>query len=120
MAEVVHVEWPAGDADRLQKFLEGLFGWEFKSMEGMDYRMAPTGGQEGAAVYPSEEAKRGLMAYYGVDDIDGKVASVRELGGESEDKMPVPGMGWFARCQDTEGNAFGLWQTDESASIPEG
>jgi uncharacterized protein len=120
MAEVVHVEWPAGDADRLQKFLEGLFDWQFKRMMEMDYRMAQAGGQEGAAVYASDDDKRGLMAYYGVDDIDGKVARVRELGGESEDKIPVPGMGWFSRCEDTEGNAFGLWQNDESAAAPEG
>jgi uncharacterized protein len=120
MPQVTHVEWPAGDADRLQAFLEGLFGWQFQSMEGMDYRMAQAGEQQGAAVYPSEEQKRGLLAYYDVDDIDAHVAKVRELGGESEDKQPVPGMGWFSRCQDPEGNAFGLWQTDESASMPEG
>jgi predicted enzyme related to lactoylglutathione lyase len=30
--------------------------------------------------------------------------------------MPVPGYGWFAACKDTEGNAFSLWQSDESAS----
>ena len=29
--------------------------------------------------------------------------------------MPVPGMGWFALCSDTEGNDFGLWQTDPGA-----
>jgi predicted enzyme related to lactoylglutathione lyase len=118
MPQVTHVEWPAGDADRLQGFLEGLFGWEFGSpMEGMDYRMAQTGEQEGAAVFPSEE--RGLLVYYDVDDIDGSIAKVRESGGEGEDKMPVPAMGWFSRCKDPEGNAFGLWQSDTSASAPE-
>jgi len=29
--------------------------------------------------------------------------------------MPVPTMGWFATCSDTEGNEFGLWQTDPNA-----
>ena len=29
--------------------------------------------------------------------------------------MPVPSMGWFAVCGDTEGNEFGLWQTDPNA-----
>jgi predicted enzyme related to lactoylglutathione lyase len=33
--------------------------------------------------------------------------------------MPVPGMGWFSLCTDTEGNDFGLWQTDPNASMPE-
>ena len=63
MPHVSHVEWPAGDADRLQAFLEGLFGWQFDSpMPEMDYRMARAAENEGAAVYPSEE--RGLLAYY--------------------------------------------------------
>ncbi|HEY7004778.1 MAG TPA: VOC family protein [Gaiellaceae bacterium] len=120
MPHVTHVEWPAGDADRLQAFLEGLFGWQFGSpMEGMDYRMAQTDEGEGAAVYPSEDSARGLLAYYDVDDIDGRVAKARELGGKADDKMPVPGMGWFSRCEDTEGNAFGLWQNDSSAPAPE-
>ena len=119
MPHVTHVEWPAGDADRLQAFLEGLFGWQFDSpMEGMDYRMARTADNEGAAVYPGDQ--RGLMVYYDVDDIDAHVAKVRDSGGEAEDKMPVPSMGWFSQCKDPEGNAFGLWQTDASAPVPEG
>jgi predicted enzyme related to lactoylglutathione lyase len=44
---------------------------------------------------------------------------VKELGGSSDDPMPVPGMGWFATCKDTQGNEFGLWQTDPSAPTPE-
>jgi predicted enzyme related to lactoylglutathione lyase len=31
----------------------------------------------------------------------------------------VPGMGWFSVCKDLEGNEFGLWQTDPSASMPD-
>jgi predicted enzyme related to lactoylglutathione lyase len=29
----------------------------------------------------------------------------------------VPSMGWFALCKDVEGNEFGLWQNDPSASM---
>jgi predicted enzyme related to lactoylglutathione lyase len=28
----------------------------------------------------------------------------------------VPGMGYFAICLDTEGNTFGLWESDSSAA----
>ena len=31
-------------------------------------------------------------------------------------KTPVKGMGWFAWLKDTEGNVFGIWQTDEKAA----
>jgi hypothetical protein len=27
----------------------------------------------------------------------------------------VPQMGYFAVCQDTEGNSFGLWENNENA-----
>ena len=41
------------------------------------------------------------------------------MGGKAEDKEPVPGMGWYARAEDTEGNSFSLWQSDEHAPAPE-
>jgi predicted enzyme related to lactoylglutathione lyase len=30
--------------------------------------------------------------------------------------MPIPGIGWFACCKDTEGNQFGIMQSDTSAA----
>jgi predicted enzyme related to lactoylglutathione lyase len=45
---------------------------------------------------------------------------VKELGGQADDAMPVPQMGWFATATDPHGNEFGLWQTDPSAPTPEG
>jgi predicted enzyme related to lactoylglutathione lyase len=30
-------------------------------------------------------------------------------------KTPVPGMGYFAVCIDTENNTFAIWETDDSA-----
>jgi uncharacterized protein len=116
-ARVVHVEFPAGDADRAQSFYESLFGWQFSQpMEGMDYRMSDLGEGQGAAVFPSDSGATGLKVYFGVDDMDAALAQVRELGGQAEEKAPVPGMGWFAACKDPEGNEFSLWQTDSSAS----
>jgi len=84
----------------------------------MDYRMTRVSENEGAAVYPAEQ--RGLMVYYDVAEIDAHVAKVRDSGGQAEDKMPVPGMGWFSQCKDPEGNSFGLWQSDTSAPVLEG
>ena len=40
------------------------------------------------------------------------------LGGEANEPMPVPSMGWFSACKDPHGNEFGLWQTDTSAPAP--
>jgi len=34
--------------------------------------------------------------------------------------MPVPSMGWFAHAKDPDGNEFSVWQSDDSAPMPEG
>lgn len=113
--KVVHVEFPAQDVDRAERFWEGVGGWtiEDAGMPGIDYRMFQDGDQ-GGAVYSKMDDMQGPIIYYGCDDIDADLAKVRELGGEGEEKQPIPTVGWFARCKDTEGNAFSLFQSDES------
>ena len=119
--QVVHVEMPAGDTSREREFFGSLFGWQFQSFEGpIEYHMTQLSDQQGGAVYPAEGDKRGMRVYFDVDDINAGAGRVRELGGQAEDVQPVPGMGWFALCKDTEGNEFGLWQSDESAPAPTG
>ena len=115
--KLVHVEIGAADADRAQGFWSGVFGWEVGAPMSpeMDYRMFQTGENEGGAIFPSDE-RGSIRVYFGTDDIESSIAKVRELGGEAEDKMPVPGFGWFAVCRDSEGNAFRLWQADGSAA----
>jgi predicted enzyme related to lactoylglutathione lyase len=54
-------------------------------------------------------------ALLGSDDIDADIAKVKELGGEAEDKQPIPSVGWFAGCKDSEGQRVRLFQGDESA-----
>jgi uncharacterized protein len=117
---VVHVEFPAQDLERGKKFWEGVGGWEIKDsgMPGMQYLMFQEGDQ-GGAVY-SMEGQSGTTIYLGSEDIDGDIAKVRELGGEAQDKQPIPNIGWFAPCKDSEGNEFSLYQSDQNAPMPEG
>jgi uncharacterized protein len=115
--EVVHVEIPAGDIERAQRFWSGVFGWQFgpSMSEEFEYRMTQVSDNAGAALMPSEE--RGHPNYYfDTADIDASIAKVRELGGTADDKQPVPTHGWFAACVDTEGNKFSLWQSDPDAA----
>jgi uncharacterized protein len=115
--KLVHVEINAADPDRSQGFWSGVFGWEVGAPMSpeMDYRMFRTGEDQGGAIVATDE-KGPLRIYFDTEDIDATLAKVRELGGEAEDKTPVQGYGWFAGCKDPEGNAFSLWQSDESAS----
>lgn len=70
-----------------------------------------------AAVYTSPD-QTGPVIYFDVDDIDASVRQARELGGTANEKMPVPGQGWFAACTDTEGTTFSLRRADPAAPMP--
>jgi predicted enzyme related to lactoylglutathione lyase len=114
---VVHVEVPVQDVERAQRFYSGVFGWQFgpSVMPDMEYRMAQIDDSAGAALMSSDSQQGYSNHYHAVDDLDAAVAKVRELGGEADDKMPVPGHGWFAAGKDSEGNTLHLWQQDPSA-----
>ena len=116
--KIVHIGLPASDADRAQRFYGELFGWQFadSGMPGIDYRMFQ--GEPGGAVYPGENAGQGPIVYFETDDIDAELAKARDLGGQAEDKQPIPGVGWFAGCKDPEGNSFSFFQGDESVPPP--
>jgi uncharacterized protein len=118
--QMVHVEIPAGDTTRAREFWGSLFGWEWQTFEGpTEYHMTRFSETTGGAIYaPDPPDKRGARIYFDVDDINAGNTRVLELGGEAGEAMPVPGMGWFSLCKDTEGNEFGLWQNDPDAPTP--
>jgi uncharacterized protein len=115
---LVHFEFPADDAARATSFWSSLFGWEFEEFQGSGYFMTQTP-QPGGALQSRQEAQTGVTVYFDTDDVEAGSEKVKSLGGTVvTPKSPVPGMGWFAICQDTEGNTFGIWESDESASAP--
>jgi len=118
--KLVHFELPAQDGGRARSFWSGVFGWQFQDsgMPDIDYQMVRTGEDQGGAVYTSDEAGKGPIVYFDTDDIDGSIAKTREHGGDADGKQPIPNVGWFARCKDTEGNEFSLFQRDESVQMP--
>jgi predicted enzyme related to lactoylglutathione lyase len=113
----VHLEIAAQDTSRAQEFYKNLFGWQFQAFEGspQEYNMTRVSDTAGAAVFPGDTGA--IRVYFDVDDINAGAARVRELGGEADDPMPVPNMGWFVTGKDPEGNLIGLWQTDPNASM---
>lgn len=117
--QIVHFEIPADDTVKGREFWGSLFGWQFESFPGpSEYHMAQISDGAGVAVTDMEPGKRGTRAYFDVDDVNEGASRVRELGGEADEPMPVPGTGWFATCRDPQGNEFGLWQSDTSAPTP--
>jgi predicted enzyme related to lactoylglutathione lyase len=51
-----------------------------------------------------------------VPDLDAFLEKVAAVGGKTVvPRMPIPGLGWLACCDDTEGNVLGLMQADPAA-----
>jgi len=118
--QMVHVEIPAGDTAKAREFWGSLFGWQFEEYPGpTEYHMTRFSETTGGAIYGADDGQRGARVYFDADDIKTAATRVGELGGEAGEPMPVPNMGWFAICKDTEGNEFGLWQNDPDAPTPE-
>jgi predicted enzyme related to lactoylglutathione lyase len=115
-----HFEIPADDVKRAIKFYTDLFGWQISAAEGFeDYWLIETGkaGEDlGGGLMARQAPGQGPVYYVQVESVADYAAKVEKLGGKViVPRSPVPGMGWFAHFQDTEGNVFALWESDESA-----
>ncbi len=121
--EIVHFEIYADDVDRASKFYEELLGWEINNRDGppqMDYRLV-SNGKEGLGIDGGITRRPpGGMAgvnYVDVGSIDEHLEKVKAGGGTVvQPKIPIPGVGYIAICQDTEGNPLCFYQHDETAS----
>jgi len=119
MSRVIHFELAADDPERAIQFYSNVFGWKINKWEGQDYWLATTGdsGAPGisGAIMPRDPQRPPVVNTIGVDSLDDSVAKVAANGGKVlEPKMPIPSVGYFAYCLDSEGNPFGLMQSDPS------
>jgi uncharacterized protein len=113
--KLVHFEVPAQDTGRAKGFWGGVFGWSFNNPGlGIEYWMTRTGEDQGGAILSGE--KPGLVVYFDTDDIKATIAQIQELGGTAGNRTPIPHVGWFAHCTDTEGNEFSVFESDETVS----
>lgn len=133
MARIFHFEVSAEDPERAAKFYREAFGWEIKKWDSpdanMNYWMVMTGklinpvpdreyGLEGGLMKGTAFGEK-VNAYINtleIEDLDESRKKVEDAGGKLEtDRMTVPGVGYMCYCQDTEGNYFGMMQSDEKA-----
>ena len=126
MPRVVHFEIHAGDCERAVKFYKAVFGWEFQKWEGpMEYWMVITGSDDKPGINGGLLPRRGeidgqaVIAYVctiDVSSVDEYTTTVESNSGQVVvPKIPIPGVGWLVYCRDTEGNIFGMMQSDENA-----
>jgi predicted enzyme related to lactoylglutathione lyase len=126
VARVVHFEIHADDPQRAIRFYTELFGWSFQKFEHAEYWLVTTGPSDQPGIdgglMPREAGKTGdritsYVCVVDVADIDASIASAKSLGAPQTDaKTVVPGIGWSAYFKDTEGNTFGVFQSDNNAA----
>ena len=119
-SSIVWFEIPADDTARAQKFYSTLFGWKVNPLPQMaDYSHLDTGGADASpdgAVMKRMHPGHTITSYVSVPSVTRFMAKVEKLGGSiCRPKTAVPGMGYFAICQDTENNTFALWEMSDSA-----
>jgi predicted enzyme related to lactoylglutathione lyase len=120
MPRVVHFEIPADNPERAASFYKSVFDWDITKWDGpTDYWLVMTG-EEGTpgingGLLKRQHPDQPPVNTIDVESVDDFLKKVTDNGGEiAVPKMPVPGVGWLAYCKDTEGNIFGIMQSDRS------
>jgi hypothetical protein len=118
MPRVIHFEIAIDKPDRAVKFYTEVFGWKVEKWEPVDYWLVQTGDGPGidGALKMRDRPNESTTNTVEVPSLEEYMAKVVEKGGEViSEKMTIPGYGYFAYCKDTEGNVFGIIESDESA-----
>ena len=117
--QITHIEFPADDTARVQRFYGELFGWQFRAMEGFDgYFLFNTGTAEigGAIGERGKSVDDKVRMYIETDLIDAVLPRVPGLGGTViTPRTEIPGQGWYAVIHDSEGSELGLYEALPSA-----
>jgi predicted enzyme related to lactoylglutathione lyase len=121
MSRVVHFELAADNPERAIQFYSAVFGWKISQWGDQPYWLVTTGepsepGIDGG-IMPRSADMPAVVNTLDVASVDESVAQITAHGGQVvAPKMAVPGVGYLAYCQDTEGNMFGIMQRDPAAS----
>jgi predicted enzyme related to lactoylglutathione lyase len=123
--QVVHFEIPADDIERAQGFYRDAFGWQINSMPQMNYSMVSTTatdrngrptepGAINGGMFRRQGAITSPVITINVDDVNGALARVEQLGGKTVlGRQAVGDMGFTGYFTDSEGNLLGLWESAE-------
>jgi predicted enzyme related to lactoylglutathione lyase len=126
---IVHFEIQAENTERAMKFYTDVFGWSFEKWGENPYWMVMTaekgstepGINGGLLVRPCpapkpEQGANAFVCTVQVDNFDEIAKKIEEAGGKvAMPKYALVGMAWQGYFLDTEGNTFGVHQTDPNA-----
>lgn len=123
MARIIHFDIAAEDPERAMTFYERLFGWEFVKASGpYAYWLIKTGDDEEPGIdgglAPRDADWQTVTCFIDVDSIDEVLTRIEDEGGTVlKPRTVVPGVGFIAAIEDTEGNPIGLIEQSESAGF---
>jgi uncharacterized protein len=120
MSRVIHFEIPAENTDRAVAFYKMAFGWKIDKYGPMNYWLATTGEDKepgiNGAIAEKDQTHPTTINTISVISFEEAVEKIKVAGGEVlTPRMAVPNVGYMAYCKDTEGNIFGIMQTDPNA-----
>ena len=121
MSRVIHFEIPAAEPERAAAFYKQVFGWSIEKWPGpMEYWMVTTGADGAPGIngglLKKQAPTTATTNTIGVDSVEKSIAAVKSAGGKLVmPKTPIPTIGYFAYLEDTEGNLFGVLQSDANA-----
>lgn len=113
------------DLAAARRFFEGVLGWRFEKfpMPYEYYRISAgvadepgiDGGIGATKDAPLTAGRPTTQVTVPVSNLDEVLVRVQASGGRIvEDKLPIPGVGWYATCAEPGGLFFGLVQADPS------
>jgi predicted enzyme related to lactoylglutathione lyase len=125
--KAIHFDLSVRDLSQARTFFERVLGWRFERFP-MPYECYRI--QAGAADEPGIDGSIGAAADAPVtggvpmtqitvpsDDLDALLARVVDAGGRVvEQRLAIPGVGWYATCAEPGGLRFGVLQADPNAT----
>ncbi len=126
---VVHFEIQADNIERAIKFYQDVFEWKISQWEQNQYWMIMTADKDSkdpginggllprpAKTAPTECGVNSFVCTIQVDNYDAMTEKILAAGGVvAIPKFALAGMAWQGYFLDTEGNTFGMHQTDPNA-----
>lgn len=120
MPKVIHFEIGVDNPKRAVKFYQNVFGWKINKWGPMEYWLIKAGddkepGINGALMVRSDP-KETTVNTIDVPSVDEFMKKIEKNGGKVlTEKRAIPGVGYFAYCQDSKGNKFGIMEADKAA-----
>jgi predicted enzyme related to lactoylglutathione lyase len=121
-----YFDFTVKDLGKARAFFENVFGWRFEKFPmPYEYYRIQAGEEDEAGIDGGIGAIEDTTVSGGnpltqvtipVPDLDEFVSKVQESGGHViEQKMAIPGIGWYSTCAEPGGLKFGIIQADSKA-----